>query len=304
MKKISYFLVIAAGCLWGFIGFFQRHLVQFELRQLEMTFCQISIAATALGLFILFTDKTRFKIKLKDIWCFIGTGMISMLCLNICYLSSMRYTTLAISSLLLSTAPAYVIILSAILFKEKITLQKIAALIMMLVGCVLMTGAYEGELAVSPRGLFLGAMSGVAYALYSIFSRFALNRGYASETISFYTFLFAGIGSIPFVEFSHLAGIINPSMLGYELGMGIICCAMPYILYTKGLGGVETSLAAILATSEPLTAALVGIVLFHEPMGINDAAGMLLIVLSIVVINITGSILPKSIRKNTIINIR
>lgn len=146
MKKLAYFLLIASGCLWGFIGFFQRHIVQYNLLQPEMTFCQISVAATALGLFILFTDKSRFKIKLKDIWCFLGTGMLSMLCLNLCYLGSMRYTTLAVSSLLLSTAPAYVIILSAILFKEKITVQKIAALVMMLTGCVLMTGVYAGRI--------------------------------------------------------------------------------------------------------------------------------------------------------------
>ena len=294
MKKTAYFLVIAAGCLWGFIGFFQRHLVQFELRQLEMTFCQISVAVLALGIFILLTDKSRFKIKLKDIWCFVGTGLVSMLCLNVCYLSSMRYTTLAISSLLLSTAPAYVIIISAILFKERITMQKIAALLMMLTGCILMTGVYDGEMSVSPKGVFLGAMSGVAYASYSIFSRFALNRGYASETISFYTFLFAGAGSIPFVEFRHLAGVVNPNMAFYTVGMGVMCCALPYILFTKGLGGVETSLAAILATSEPLMAALVGIVLFNEPMGFNDVAGMLLIVLSIVVININ---MPSVARK-------
>lgn len=293
MKKLAYFLLIASGCLWGFIGFFQRHIVQYNLLQPEMTFCQISVAATALGLFILFTDKSRFKIKLKDIWCFLGTGMLSMLCLNLCYLGSMRYTTLAVSSLLLSTAPAYVIILSAILFKEKITVQKISALVMMLTGCVLMTGVYAGELSVSAKGLFLGVMSGVAYAMYSIFSRFAINRGYASETISFYTFVFAGLGSLPLVDFAHLAGIMNYNVAFYELCMGVICCAAPYILYTKGLEKVETSLAAILATSEPVTAALVGIIIFHEPMGWHDAAGMLLIVSSIVVININKAFFQK-----------
>lgn len=287
MKKLAYFLIIAAGCLWGFIGFFQRHLAPFELRQLEMTFSQVSVAASVLALFILLTDKSRFRIKLKDIWCFIGTGMLSMLCLNVCYLSSMRYTTLAISSVLLSTAPAYVIIFSAVLFKEKITAQKVVAVIMMLIGCILMTGCYEGELAISPKGLILGALSGVCYAMYSIFSRFALNKGYASETISFYTFLFAAIGARPFVEFSHLTGVLSVETLPYILGLGIISCAMPYILFTKGLGQVETSLAAILATSEPIMAALVGIVFFAEPFGLNDAAGILLVVLSIVVINIS-----------------
>lgn len=286
MKKLAYFLIIAAGCLWGFMGFFQRHLAMFEIKQLEITFSQVSVATSVLAVFILFTDKSRFKIKIKDIWCFIGTGMLSMLCLNICYLTSIRYSTLAVSSVLLSTAPAYVIIFSAILFKEKITARKIIALVMMLAGCVLMTGCYEGELAVSPKGLILGALSGVFYALYSIFSRFALNRGYASETISFYTFLFAAIGVCPFVEFRHLTGVLSGEMMPYILGLGIIGCALPYILYTKGLGQVETSLAAILATSEPIMAALVGIVFFAEPLGINDVAGILLVVLSIVVINL------------------
>lgn len=288
MKKLAYFLIIAAGCLWGFMGFFQRHLALFEIKQLEITFSQVSVAASVLAVFILITDKSRFKIKLKDIWCFIGTGMISMLCLNVCYLTSIRYSTLAVSSVLLSTAPAYVIILSAILFKEKITAQKIIALVIMISGCILMTGCYEGELAVSSKGLILGALSGVFYALYSIFSRFALNRGYASETISFYTFLFAAIGVRPFVQFSHLHSVLNWEIAPYILGLGVVGCALPYILYTKGLGKVETSLAAILATSEPIMAALVGIVFFAEPLGINDVVGIMLVVLSIVVINVTN----------------
>ena len=91
-----------------------------------------------------------------------------------------------------------------------------------------MTGVYEGELSVSAKGLFLGVMSGVAYAMYSIFSRFAINRGYASETISFYTFVFAGLGSLPLVDFAHLAGIMNYNVAFYELCMGVICCAAPY----------------------------------------------------------------------------
>ena len=86
---------------------------------------------------------------------------------------------------------------------------------------------------------------------------------------------------------------MNYNVAFYELCMGVICCAAPYILYTKGLEKVETSLAAILATSEPVTAALVGIIIFHEPMGWHDAAGMLLIVSSIVVININKAFFQK-----------
>lgn len=68
------------------------------------------------------------KIKLKDLWIFICAGIFSMLGLNLCYNFAINELTLSLSAVLLSLAPIFVLILASILFKEKLTLQKLFVL--------------------------------------------------------------------------------------------------------------------------------------------------------------------------------
>ncbi len=55
--------------------------------------------------------------------------------------------------------------------------------------------------------------------------------------------------------------------------MGVLCCALPYHLYTTGLKEAEAGPAAILATIEPFVAAGLGILLFQEAVTPLEAAG-------------------------------
>ena len=285
VAKKSWAMIIAAGCMWGSMGFFNRFITVYGLSQLQIVYLRMLVATVGLGLVLMGTSKGLFKVKIKDLWCFIGSGMISMLCLNITYFFAMQYTTLSVAALLLSTSPAYVMLFSAVLFGEKLNKRKVTALIVMLAGCVFITGAAEGELVLSWQGLLFGLASGICYALYSIFGRFALNKGYQSETIAFYTFLFAFIGIAPFGEVGLIAQAADLKLIVLALAMGVVTCIFPYVLYTKGLSGVENSLAAILATSEPITATLIGGIVFKEELSLGNFLGIVLIISSVLIMN-------------------
>lgn len=289
--KKACLMIIAAGCMWGSMGFFNRYITVYGLDQLQIVFLRMLVAAVGLAIVLLIKGKALFRIKFKDVWCFIGSGMISMLCLNITYFYAMQYTTLSVAALLLSTSPAYVMLFSAILFGEKMNGRKILALMVMLAGCVFITGVAEGELVLSWQGLLFGLSSGICYALYSIFGRFALNKGYTSETIAFYTFLFAFIGIAPFGNVGAIGQVADVKLVVLAIAMGVVTCIFPYVLYTKGLSGVENSLAAILATSEPVTATLIGGLIFKEELSLGNAIGIVLIIASVLIMN-----RPKKIR--------
>ena len=65
-------------------------------------------------------------------------------------------------------------------------------------------------------------------------------------------------------------------------------CFLPYLLYTYGLSGTEIGKAAVMASTEPVVATLVGIVLYHEKLTLSGALGVILVVAAIVVLN-TGA---------------
>ncbi|MBR3589188.1 MAG: DMT family transporter, partial [Clostridia bacterium] len=131
--------VTLAGIMWGCIGIFIRQF-SLTLNSMQIVTARALLTVCILFLILLIFRKDLLKIKLRDIWCFIGTGVCSIIFFNYCYFKCMSMTSLSIAAVLLYTAPAIVMVISAVAFKEKITVQKISALLLALLGCVLVSG--------------------------------------------------------------------------------------------------------------------------------------------------------------------
>lgn len=113
-----------------------------------------------------------------------------------------------------------------------------------------------------------------------------MNRGYEALTVTFFTLAVGTIGTAFFVDIPALFAALTPTIILYGIGIGVCCSFLPYLLYPAGLKHLETGEAAMLVTSEPLTAAVVSVVLVGEPLTFSVATGILLIVGGIVVMNL------------------
>ncbi len=282
-KIKAHLYIVSAGILWGMISIFNILLTNCGYSQIEIVFIRSFVALFGMVLYVLIKDKSLFRIKIKDLWCFVGTGLVSLLLFNICYFNAMQ-ENISAAAVLLYTAPAFVMIMSALLFKEKFTSTKIISLLIMILGCILVSGVTAGT-KLSIACITFGICSGIGYALYSIFGRYALNKGYTSETITLYTFMMAVSGCIPMVSFDNIIYSFNMNAVIGGIGIGILCCLLPYLLYTKGLMRVKNSQASIMATVEPIVATVISI-FYGDYFGWNNAVGIVLVLFSIVIINI------------------
>jgi drug/metabolite transporter (DMT)-like permease len=70
------------------------------------------------------------------------------------------------------------------------------------------------------------------------------------------------------------------------LATGVITCYMPYLLYTKGLSGMEAGRASIMASIEPVVATVAGIVVFREKLTLAGGCGVALVLAAIVILNL------------------
>ncbi|MGN0414125.1 MAG: DMT family transporter [Agathobacter sp.] len=272
-------LIVSAGILWGSMGLFVRRLNGLGLASMEIVALRSVVTAVLMLLFLLCFDRRLLQIKWKDIWCFFGTGICSILFFNFCYFKAMELTSLSVAAILLYTAPAIVMLLSYFLFREKLTGRKILSVLMTFAGCVLVTGILTEGGAVSAAGILMGLGAGLGYALYSIFSRYALEKGYHTFTITFYTFLIASIGSFFLADMGKVVQTAakDAGTMLLCLGLGIVCTVIPYLTYTLGLKYVENGKASILASIEPVTATLLGGIVFHERLTAGSAAGVILV---------------------------
>ena len=289
MKKLAVIFVLIAGTLWGCIGIFVRHYTALGLSSMQTVTIRMTIAAILFALFVLIYQPKLYKIRLKDLWIFLGSGVISVGFFTYCYFTSIELSSLSVAAVLLYTAPAFVMLFSLIFFKERMTIPKSISLILAVLGCAMTTGVIGGHLNVTLAGFLFGLGSGICYALYSIFSRFALNRGYEPFTITLYTFLFAAIFSLLATDVRPVLHIVTADLgsIGYAVLFAMVSCVLPYVFYTLGLKHIASSTASIIATVEPVVATVIGAVVFSEPLAIPFGyLGVALVFLSVVLINI------------------
>ena len=259
--------MIGGGICWGFLGFFTRHLAEYGIGSNSAIIVRCGIAAVCFGILILCTDRKQFRVRIRDFWCFIGTGLFSLLFFTFCYFHAISMMNLSTAAILLYTAPTIVMLLSAVLFAEKITGIKIAAVVLAFAGCCLVSGIGTGT-ALTLTGLLFGLGAGFGYALYTIFSRYALQRGYSSSTINFYSCLFAAAGAYVLWQPSGIFHVMTSSL--------------PAFAWCLGTGGR----ASILASVEPVVASLVGVFIYHEKMSIPAAVGVILVLAAILLLNL------------------
>ena len=293
-------LVILAGLSWGCSGIFVRWFSALNLDTMQVTFFKVAFAGTVLLIYTLIFHREALKIKLKDLWIFLGSGLASMVFFTWAYFNTIRATSMSTAAVLLYLAPPMVMIMSAIFFKEKITWNKIAACVLAFAGCVFVSGYIGSGASIPVKALITGLCSALGYALYSIFSQAAINRGYGTLTITTYTFIIAAVGAAFFMRPSQIAAAAQAcgsagKFAGMLILMAIVVSLFPYIVYTAGLSRTTPGKASIIASIEPVMATVVGAVVFHEIPNVYGIIGIILVVSAIVLLNLRLAERKKSI---------
>ncbi len=280
--------IIGAGTAWSFLGIFIKTLSGYGFSSMQIVSMRATIAAFLLVLIFLFTNIQAFKIKIKDIWLFVGMALFSILISNGCSFAAMQESGITVAIILLYTSPVFVTLMAAVFFKEKLTKLKMFSLFLALLGCVLVSGYGQNsaDMSISFVGLMLGLASAFGYAMYSILGRVAIDRGYSGMTIVLYTFVFAASGGWLLIDQSAIYDLLVSWEVGViAIALSVVSTIVPYFLYSRGLATVEASKASIMACVEPAIAIFWGVVIYSEPFTMPIATGIFTIFCAILLLN-------------------
>ena len=191
MKRFAYLLPLIAGACWGCTGIFVRTLDDAGLDNITITFSRVGVMFLMLLLATVVYDRNLLRVKRRDLLLLAVIGVDGLVLMNICYNISITSLSMSLASILLCTAPVFVIIFGSVLYGEKITLLRVACMIGALIGCVLLSGIVEsGELKWSVLGLAMGVASSITNAAYAITLKEATDvRKLHPLTIQLYTTL-------------------------------------------------------------------------------------------------------------------
>ena len=290
-KFLPTVFVLTAGVCWGLISLFLHLLVGWGLPPLTVACLRLIGGAIMLFAFVLIFKRGVLKVKIRHLPLLFSVGLFGLLGTMFSYQTAITMTSASVASILMYTSPIFIFVFSIVVFKEKLSVAKIIALSLAILGCVFVSGVIEGGIF-STEGILMGLLSGITYALYSIIGVFAL-RYYDSLTVTVYGFMISGLLALCFIDYGALLGAASvatsvPVYIFTILGVIIIATVLPYTLYTWALRRMETSRAGILACIEPIVATLVGIFCLSEASTVLQIVGIVCVVGAIVLLQLSA----------------
>lgn len=288
-KRAAVLLPILAGVCWGIAGIFVRILEAEGLDNPTIVFTRTSVGTILLFLYIIFTDRGRLPVKVKDTPILAAISLFGSILLMIAYNYAVMHLSLAMAAILLCLAPVFVLLISSPLLGEKITRKKVVCMILAFAGCAMLSGIFEeGAVAFHGLGILMGLASAVLNALFILLSKLIAGRGYSSFTVTMYTSLFATIMLAPFIDWNALAYFFSsgPFKGTVILITQSVCTSLiPSMAYISAMKYVEASKTAILESgAEPTSAMLAGLIIFAEVPTLIGVCGMVITIIALSVL--------------------
>ena len=290
MKKLSFIYIILAGITWGTSGIFVNLLAPYGFSSIQLTSIRATVSLVAIGIFILARERNSVKATPKEMLLFLGSG-VTLFGTSTCYYISMQATSISTAVVLMYTAPVIVMIYSVAFLGEKLTKIKALAVLLMVIGCGLVSGIIGG-LKFDLIGILIGMLSGICYSAYNVLTKIQMKKEIKSVSASFYNFLITSVVSLIIANPVNLVtnASAKPSAnVPLMLGLGIVTYVIPYVLYTNAMKYLPAGTASALGIVEPMAATVFSIVIFHEKLSVPSAVGIILILAAVLMLSKTDT---------------
>lgn len=280
IRGISY--AIMSSALLASIVVIGKLLIIEGADPLAIVFFRALLAFLLLGSYLFIFRRSLLEVKLKDLRLFLLYG----LCTAVNYASyfyAFKWISGTLAVILLFTYPTLVVIISAFLFKEKVTFYKIFAVLLTFTGLIVVIKANDPSfLKYNFIGICCGLMAGVSMAWYTILGK-TLTTRYPSLTVVCYGF---GLGAL-FLFLGNPVSILTASLSRYAIGgifiLAIFPSLMGYALFTLSFQYIEPSRTSIVCTTEPVIAAILAKIFLNEQLGYIQYLGGFLIFCGIII---------------------
>jgi drug/metabolite transporter, DME family len=275
-------LVLGAAALWGSFGIFARALFAHGFSPLELTSLRVAIALVATAVIAVLQPGWRRRLRLtpRDAAFFAAYGTLGFASFALLFFVTVELTTVAVAAALLYTSPAFVVLLSRVVWRERISGVRLVALLCVLAGVFTVTGVLAGLVTGTGRVPLIAAItglgSGFTYGIYTVMSKVATRR-FDTVTTILYAFLFAAL-ALAIVSPPWTAAARAPAAWPLLLGLGLGPSLLAYFLFLRGLRELSAGTASMLAALEPVMAAIFAALLLSEALDASRILGIALIV--------------------------
>ena len=287
----GYGLVVLAAAFWATLGLFYNTIIdRYGLPPLTVVFFRGAVSSLVLFAILLPRHRSEVTLARRDWAFFLLFGLVGVAAFYAVYVYAIHLTGLAMAAVLMYTAPAWVALIAWRFMGESFTRVKGLALALTFSGTVLVARLFEpGQLQLNGLGILCGLGAGIGYALYSVGNRLALDRGYSPWAVVAWA---NGLGALFLLPLQApdvlLRAVTTPPAFAWLVVLGIVPTLGGAGCYVLGLRHLPVSVASVIATLEPVFAALMGYVFLHEVLTPPQLAGGALILAAVLLLRLRG----------------
>ncbi|MDP9368579.1 MAG: DMT family transporter [Chloroflexota bacterium] len=283
---MPYASVLAAATMWGTIGVAYRVLSEYtQADEIAVVTIRAGAATLMLGAWLLIQDRDAFRVHRADLPFLIVFGLVTVTVFYLALIFTFSRTTVAVGTLLLYLAPAIVVLGGAVFLGESLTRERLGALAVAFLGCLLVVRVYRLDLLRgSLAGIGFGLVAAASYAAYSLMGKPLLQR-YRVQTVLLYHLVVGTVGLVA-VKLA-VSPLTWPDVKGLLLiggYTGLVTTLLPITFYSIGLRAMPSGDASILAMLEPVVALVLATVILGERLGIWQMIGGTLVLGAVVLL--------------------
>ena len=274
--------ILAAVC-YGTNPFGALPLYEEGVNTSSVLLYRFSMAVMMLAV-MLIVERKSFRVSGAELKTLGSLGLL-FAASSITYYQSFRFMDAGIASTILFVYPVMVAVIMVTCFKEKATASTVTAIVLALVGIGLLYRG-DGGVSLSTTGVLLVMVSSLTYAVYIVVVNQSSIR-MSSLKLTFYVLLICMLALLAYSFTSpELHPMLPPSPRAwfYACWLGLVPTVLSLVLMTVAVHEVGATPTAIMGALEPLTAVVIGVVLFGESFTLRLAVGIVLILSAVLLI--------------------
>jgi drug/metabolite transporter (DMT)-like permease len=172
-------------------------------------------------------------------------------------------------TLVTSASPAFILLFAALILREKLTMQRIGAVLLATMGVIVIVDPTHADFGSQTfAGNVILAFAALTWGLYSVLVRKISGR-LDTLTITFFAFLGGLILTIPAAALElpqRPIGEITPGIVLGVLYLGVVSMAAAMWLWNRAFALVDASLASLFFFAQPLVGTLLSVLLLNQQM--------------------------------------
>ena len=287
----GYAIALASAVVFSLTGVFIRYLTEaFAIPPLVLSYWRELLVAVCLGVVLVLFRPALLRLERGQVGYLMLYGL-ALAAFNALWTTAVALNGAAVATVMAYTSAAFTAALGWWLLHERMSPGKMAAVVLTLVGCVAVSGAWSAEAwRLNLTGVVTGLFSGLAYSIYSLMGRRAAQKHINPWTAVFYTF---GFASVWMLAANLVGGGVVPGAAqrqsdlmwlgGSLMGWGALLALaagptlLGFGLYNVALGYLPSSTANLILTIEPVFTAVVAWYALGERFTLQQMWGSALI---------------------------